>query len=223
MEFVLSEIDPKEMWQIPDDVPEAWQARRDLADALRMLTERCVRTEADTDAIGQAQALVEQATALLPEGKTAAEAFKDMSYFESPGKWIDRGALMGHCNPVAPPMTIHTEDGHSECTVVLGERHVGAPGMVHGGILAACFDQLCGHCAVISGHPGLTVDLDVRFRKPAHVHIPLHFEANITAVRGRLVTVEATCERQGEQIARCKAVFMVLDRSQGDELFTGVE
>lgn len=211
------------MWEIPKDVPPEWAARRELADALRVLLERCVLTEADTAALSEAKALVEQARDLLPEGRTAAEAFKDLSYFEAPGKWIDRGAMMGHCNPVAPPMEIHTEDGHAQCTVVLGERHVGAPGMVHGGILAACFDQLCGHCAVLSGHPGLTVDLDVRFRKPAHVHVPLVFEADITSVRGRLVTVEATCCREGEQIAHCKAVFMVLGREQGESLFTGVE
>jgi len=211
------------MWEIPDEVDPQWAARRSLADALRTLIEKCVRTEADAQTLAEAEARVVEAARLLPEGRTAAEAFKDGSYFDAPGEWIDRGAMFGRCNPVAPPMEIHTEDGHTECTVVLDERHVGAPGMVHGGILAACFDQLCGHCAVLSGHPGLTVELEVRFRKPAHVHVPLVFEANITQVRGRMVTVEATCCREEEEVAHCRAVFMILDREQGDALFKGLD
>jgi acyl-coenzyme A thioesterase PaaI-like protein len=209
------------MWEIPEEVGPQWSARRSLADSLRELLERCVRTEADTEALQAAQALVVQATELLPMGPTAADAFRDLSYFEAPGEWIDRGALMGRCNPVAPPMDIHTEDGHSASTVVLGERHVGAPGIAHGGILAACFDQLCGHCAVFSGHPGLTVGLDIRYKKPAHVHVPLDFEAKITSVRKRLVTVEGSCTWKGQLVGSCKAVFMVLDSAQGEALFLG--
>ncbi|MDP6931485.1 MAG: PaaI family thioesterase, partial [Myxococcota bacterium] len=109
----------------------------------------------------------------------------------------------------------------SHCTVRLGQRHVGAPGMVHGGILAACFDQVSGHCAVVSGHPGLTVSLHVQYQGPAHVEVDLQFVAELEQVAGREITVSATCSRQGEQIASCRAIFVTLDEEQGQTLFHG--
>jgi acyl-coenzyme A thioesterase PaaI-like protein len=221
MELLLSTEGPTHAWFLPEDVDADWAARRQLADALRALTEACVTSEASIEQLEAAQKLVEQARELLPSGRTAAQAFSDRSYFDRPGEWIDRGALLGHCNPVAPPMKINAGDGHATATVVLGERHVGAPGIAHGGILAACFDQVCGYCAVVGGHPGLTVNLDVRYRKPAHVGVELEFSAEITRVSGRGVTVEATCTRDGEELGTCRAVFIKLEREQGLALFGG--
>ena len=128
---------------------------------------------------------------------------------------------MGRSNPVAPPMRVRSEDDRSRCELTLGERYVGAPGIAHGGVLAACFDQICGHRATEAGHPGLTVELDVRYLRPARVHVELAFEAGVTAVSGRRVTVEATCRREGETLATCRATFVVIDHGHGARLFRG--
>ena len=165
--------------------------------------------------------LVQQAAALLPTGRTAAEAFVDQSYFELPGRWIDRGAMSGRSNPIAPPMKVEMDGGTARCTLTLDERYVGAPGIVHGGILAACFDQVCGHCAVAQGYPGLTVQLEVRYLEPANVHTEIHFEAEISETSGRQVTVTATCTRDGRTLATGRAVFVVLAKGQVPEIFGG--
>jgi len=155
----------------------------------------------------------------LPSGGTAGDAFSDDSYFEEPSKWIDRGAMSGRSNPVAPPLHVEMVGEQAVCKLILSEQYVGAPGIVHGGILSACFDQVCGHCAVANGHPGLTVQLDVRYRHPARVHTQILFEANLVGVSGRQVTVEGRCSRDGKTLATCRAVFVKMERGERPELF----
>ncbi|MDP6935734.1 MAG: hypothetical protein QGG40_22630, partial [Myxococcota bacterium] len=94
MERVLSSDRPDHTWFLPENVDPDWQARRDLADALRALSEACVGTQADRKNLQAATSLVRDATQLLPDGRTAAQAFTDGSYMDNPGLWIDRGALM---------------------------------------------------------------------------------------------------------------------------------
>jgi acyl-coenzyme A thioesterase PaaI-like protein len=216
----LSE-DSKGLFEIPEDVDAEWAARRRLADALRELSERCVLTETGAAQLEEAAALVQRATQLLPTGRTAAEAFVDQRYFELPARWIDRGAMSGRSNPVAPPMQVEMDGKVARCRIVLSERYVGAPGIVHGGLLAACFDQVCGHCAVAQGYPGLTVQLNIRYQHPAHVHTEILFEAEIAEVIGRQVTVAATCSREGQTLATGRAVFVILAKGQVPEIFGG--
>ncbi len=206
------------MWSLPDEVDGDWAARRRLASAVRTLVEHTARAS-DGDLEGAA-AHVHAAIASLPLGPTAAEAFRDGAYIHDARPWLDRTAIMGQSNPCAPPLKLTHEPGISFGTVVLGERFVGAPGLVHGGVIAAIFDQVCGTCAVMADLPGLTVQLDVRYDKPAHVHVPLIFRAEIAETAGRRVVVTATCAEGRETVATCTATFIVLtgDRS---ELFRG--
>jgi acyl-coenzyme A thioesterase PaaI-like protein len=207
------------LFELPDEVEGDWGARRRLASSMRVLAERCVSTEVSASVLAEAQGLVEQATALLPLGPTAAESFSDQSYHEDPAIWIDRGALNGRSNPIAPPMIVTMDGGVARCLLTLEERFVGAPGIVHGGVLAACFDQVCGHCAVANGYPGLTVRLEVRYSKPARVHTELSFEATVTGALGRQATVQSTCSLDGVEVATCRAVFVLLKDSQRDQIF----
>jgi len=207
------------LFDLPEEVHGEWAARRRLAQSIRDLTERCVRTEGDEAAMEAARVLVQQAAALLPEGGTASEAFADKSYHADPAKWIDRGALYGQSNPIAPPMEIEMEAGVSRCRLVLTESYVGAPGIVHGGILAACFDQICGHCAVTNGFPGMTSRLELRYTRPARVYTDLTFEAKLSEQQGRQVTVTGSVCHDGVSLATCHAVFVVLNQTQSRQIF----
>lgn len=198
------------LWTLPDEVDGPWSARRELAAALRELIDRCVRTGADADAMAAARAHVEAATALLPQGGTAAEAFGDASYFERPAVYVDRGALVGRSNPIAPPMRIRWEARRSVCDVELGEAYVGAPGMVHGGMIAAVFDQLVGHCVIMNGRSGLTGKLSVEYPRPTRLHTPLRWEAWLVASEGRRLQLEATCTDSEGVTARAEALFVEL-------------
>jgi acyl-coenzyme A thioesterase PaaI-like protein len=43
----------------------------------------------------------------------------------------------------------------------------------HGGVSAMLIDQLLGHAAAAAGHPGVTTDLSVRYRRPVPLDVPL--------------------------------------------------
>lgn len=100
----------RRFWDLPDDVPPGWGARRRLAAALRGLGERCVDSDA-TEA--QLRAAAEQAEALLAAlapGKTSADHWQAGTYDAHVQELIDRTALVGQSNPLAPPLRI-THDG----------------------------------------------------------------------------------------------------------------
>jgi acyl-coenzyme A thioesterase PaaI-like protein len=55
--------------------------------------------------------------------------------------------VVGIRNPVAPPLTIHHEDGRCWSEFSLGAAYEGPPGWVHGGICALVLDQILGEAA----------------------------------------------------------------------------
>jgi acyl-coenzyme A thioesterase PaaI-like protein len=221
MERVLSQEPRKLLFDLPDEVEGEWLARRELAQAIRSLNEGCVQAEVDAATLAKAQALVEQATALLPLGRTSVQAFAEESYHVEPARWIDRGAMSGRSNPVAPPMRVEMDGEVARCKLVLTEPYVGPPGIVHGGVVAACFDQVCGHCAVSNGFPGMTVRLEIRYAKPARLHTELEFEATVSGALGRQVTVQGSVSHDGVVVATCKAVFVILKADQRTAIFGG--
>ena len=70
---------------------------------------------------------------------------------------------------------------------VVLEEHQGAPGLVHGGILAAAFDEVLGASNWLLLTPAVTGRLEVDFRKPVPVGREVTIEARIDKVDGRKV------------------------------------
>lgn len=69
----------------------------------------------------------------------------------------------------------------------IGEHHQGAPGLAHGGILAAAFDEALGGLNWLLLVPAVTGTLETRFRQPIQVGQTLFIECEITGVEGRKV------------------------------------
>ncbi len=77
---------------------------------------------------------------------------------------------------------------------VVAERYQGAPGMAHGGVVAALLDEACGQVARIALSPSVTARLELRYLAPVPVEEPLKISAEITEVEERRVTAEATIQ-----------------------------
>lgn len=207
---------------IPDEVEPNWAARRRLGAALRALGDACVSVSVSTPELEAAAAVVEAATGRLgTRTYTAREAFADGSYHDEPGHWIDRSAVIGTCNPVAPPMRMEVVGDRSIGHVTLGQRHGGAPGIAHGGIVAACFDQVMGHAATVHGAGGLTVELVVRYRAPTPLDVPLRYESWPGERAGDLATFHADAFLGDRRIGSATARFKVLEAEQAARIFTG--
>ena len=118
-------------------------------------------------------------------------------------------------------MHIQAKDQAVRCEVTLGESYVGAPGMVHGGILAACFDQVAGYCAVYNHYLGFTASLEIEYKKPAYLYRELTFTAQVTEAAKRHAVVEAQCREGDQLLARCQGVFVRIKPETGARIFGG--
>jgi uncharacterized protein (TIGR00369 family) len=80
---------------------------------------------------------------------------------------------------------------------VIAEQYQGAPGMAHGGVVAALLDEACSQVARLAVSPAVTARLELRYLAPVPVEEPLRISAEITEVQERRVTAEATIRDEG--------------------------
>ena len=114
-----------------------------------------------------------------------------------------------------------------EATATLGPAYEGPPHGVHGGFVAALFDDLLGQAQQEVKKAGVTAKLEVKYRHITPLDEPLRFRAWIHEDRGRWVTARATCHAGDVLTAEAEAAFIgvdfdevrgrMLSRKQGDE------
>jgi acyl-coenzyme A thioesterase PaaI-like protein len=200
---------------------EMWEQKRRLADAMRLVIERLVPSNAPVDELrAAAEGLERYAEALQahprlvrvhghPESATAGDV----------GAFFDQSPLIGLANPLAPPITIgRAGDRAAVASVSFGSAYEGPPGSVHGGFVAAAFDEVLGYVQSLSGAPGMTGTLTVRYVRPTPLHRELLFEAEIARVEGRKIFTEGRVRSDGVLTAEAQAVFISIDPAKMAEL-----
>ena len=80
---------------------------------------------------------------------------------------------------------------------MISERYAGAPGMAHGGVVAALLDEACGQVVRPRLSPAVTARLEVRYLAPVPVEEPLRISAETTELEERRATAEATILDEG--------------------------
>ena len=104
------------------------------------------------------------------------------------------------------------EFGHPTVTAVvcLDEAYQGPPGCVHGGYLAAIFDNLLGVLPYrLTGQKGaFTGRLTVRYRALTPLNTELVLTGRLTNVRSRRVTTAGQCHADGRLTAEAEALFV---------------
>lgn len=108
-----------------------------------------------------------------------------------PSGHTDYSPMIGRSNPMAPPMRFWLEGDTVLAEATFGHAYEGPPGCVHGGIVAAAFDEVLGCTQAASGSPGMTGTLTVVYRSPSPLHEPIRFEAHLDEVQGRKVLTSA--------------------------------
>ncbi|MCY3891469.1 MAG: PaaI family thioesterase [bacterium] len=102
--------------------------------------------------------------------------------------------------------------GHPTVTAVvcLGEDYQGPPGAVHGGYLAAMFDNLLGVLPYrLTGQRGaFTGRLTVRYRALTPLNAELVLTGRLTNVRSRRVIAAGQCHADGRLTAEAEALFV---------------
>jgi len=93
---------------------------------------------------------------------------------------------------------------------VVTEHHQGAPGLAHGGLLTAAFDEALGTVTWLLRVPAVTVHLEVDFRRPVPVGSTLVIDAECMAVAGRRIYSQATGrlgDAEGPVAVEARSVF----------------
>jgi acyl-coenzyme A thioesterase PaaI-like protein len=223
----LSDSQKPNFWNVPEVATGAWAEKRKLAAALRKAITACISADATEVALREctlaAQGLVD---ALAPFPRSSFQAaHRGARTQEELHEFADRGVLIGQCNPIAPPMRFRFDAAarESQAEVTFGVPYEGAPGWVHGGMIAAAFDQLFGHLQVNLEVPSFTANLSVNYRSPTPLGVALRFEGQLTKQEGRKSFVSGRCiagAGGSEYVcADATAVFVAVDRERMHDMF----
>jgi acyl-coenzyme A thioesterase PaaI-like protein len=125
------------------------------------------------------------------------------------GGHFDFSPLIGRSNPLSPPIAMSADErGQVTGRVTFGSAYEGPPGCVHGGYVAAAFDEVLGFAETFSNAPGMTGTLNVVYRTPTPLHVEVVFRARITGIEGRKIFVSGELHAGERLCAECDAIFV---------------
>jgi acyl-coenzyme A thioesterase PaaI-like protein len=75
--------------------------------------------------------------------------------------------------------------------VAFDERHLGGPGLAHGGAIAAACDELLGFTVWLIGAPAVTRALTIDYLAPTSLHEIHRITAKVDGEKGRAIHVSA--------------------------------
>ncbi len=164
-----------------------------LAQALRPLINLTVSGTLDDAALEEAADTVERIRAEL-----AAQAGSGRRRRQEPEKgrpavdYLPTSPVAGVLNPIAPPVRLEMVDGENGVPEIRGTAwfdypYEGPPNCVHGGVIAATFDEVLGAANIVAGSPGMTGTLNVRYRKPTPLRAELRLEGRFLDINGRKI------------------------------------
>jgi acyl-coenzyme A thioesterase PaaI-like protein len=205
------------------EVTGAWKEKRRLAAAMRTVISRLVEIEApEAELAAAADGLERYAERLAGHPRpNRYEGWSETSASGDVGSFFDHSPLIGLSNPLSPPIELRV--GADMRTVhgraVFGSAYEGPPGCVHGGYVAAAFDELLGFANSLSGNPGMTGTLTVRYRRPTPLHTELRFEGRYERSEGRKIFTTGQLFAGDTLCAEAEGLFISVDFERFRTLF----
>src|SRR5437763_1620410 len=149
---------------LPESGPRAEAAR--LADAARRIIDRIARAALDEEEYAREAAELEAMADRLEATGHEREywGFAEAANAGDTHAFFDRSPIIGVANPIAPPVTLWLDGEIVQGSAVYGTAYEGPPGCVHGGHVAAAFDEVLGFAQSVTGAPGMTGTLVVKYR-----------------------------------------------------------
>lgn len=210
--------------------PRRTEERR-LAAAMREVIDGLVSTTASVDELASAADDLEafaRVLRALPSGQTyrgfaeSANAGQETKGAQ-PGdpEWyafFDHSPFIGLANPLSPPVELEYAGDRVLGRVTFGAAYEGPPGCVHGGYIAAVFDELLGATQSLSGDQGMTAHLGIDYRRPTPLGVPLTLEGWFDRRDGRKIYARGELRADGELTAESEGLFIAFDREKFQQL-----
>lgn len=197
-----------------------FESRTRLAAAMRDLAHSLAAADDAPAAFDELEATLRHAQQILdehPRRQRELPDFAELASLRAAGLNIvdhalaDR-AVAGAANPTSIDITTTRAGEEAHATVCFGPAFEGAPGRVHGGLVAAAFDDLTGYALAVVQQPGFTARLTISYRQPVPVATPIAFRAWIRAHEGRKLYVDAEATIDDQLLASAEALFILVDR-----------
>ncbi len=114
----------------------------------------------------------------------------------------------------------HEETGEVRFQYSVERSFEGAPGFVHGGVLAALLDEAQGTLCYHVGHFVMTEQLHIKYHRATHLIEPVSIRCWLTAVRKRRLYTRGTIHStSGDLLASSSASWYVLPERVLQKLF----
>ena len=200
------------------------EARR-LADVLRRLIRLSVTTAPSAD---ETASLSERLDALADELESHLPA-ESLPRFIPPdddgppedmplGSAMPYDVVVGPFNPVALPVVLDFDPPKALGRAVFDVTYEGAPGCVHGAVLAATFDIILTAANAIEGTTGPTVSLGLRYLRPTLIDEEAVFEGWVTEVTERRVFSKGRIVQGGVVTVEADGEFAIFNQDRVNRL-----
>ena len=190
---------------------DEWVAKRRVAEAIKQLTEALVTSSPDIDHMhGIADQL--ETTAAEFRGSPRIYGRRDWATSGEHGSYgqisHELNPLAGWSNPIAPPLNSWIDGDCAYGTCRCGWAYEGPPGSVHGGIVAAIFDQFLGMAQMLGGQPGMTGYLHLSYHNRTPLNTELKLEGRLQKIEGRKTIMRGEMFADGVMTASCEGLFV---------------
>jgi len=129
-----------------------------------------------------------------------------------PVEFFPYSPVIGRLNPISAPVRMWRAVGDSNGEVhgeaVFGSAFNGPPESVHGGIIAATFDELLGATAVVNGLGAFTGTLSVVYRSPTPLDQLVEMRGWVSGSERRKVFLEGELTHEGTVCATASGIFI---------------
>lgn len=193
-------------------VDERIAAAREVGESVRRAIDLLTASPAPPDVLHEVSKLMSDVVARL-EGYGANRRYEGLAEASGLGHdkaFFDWSPLLGASNPLSPPLQMDVEGDVVVGRGRFGSAFEGPPGCVHGGFVAAAFDEVLGLTQSLSGQVGMTGTLTVRYRRPTPLHTDLRWEGRLESFAGRKVTTTAVVMAKGEVTAEATGLFVTV-------------
>ena len=123
--------------------------------------------------------------------------------------------VCGDKNKIGLKVTFFFDEGKAKAQYMPTREFEGYKDILHGGILSALLDEVMIYSIIAQGIITVTVQIEVKFKKPAKIGETLFLEGQITEDKGKILLTEGKIFKQdGTIIAESKGKFF---RAEGEK------
>ena len=185
----------------------------DVAQQLKQLSESIINRHLDDSClnyIGNNLKQLQQYIQSIPDKKRQIAHFDFSKIHTETASVLPFGPVFGPLNAMSHNVKLHinSENKHLIADLHCSRTHEGPPNCVHGGSIAAIYDQLLAFTSIYNQTAGHTVTLNIEYLKATPINTPLQFETWIEEENGRKIVIKGLCKVNNDIVSRAEGLFI---------------